>query len=198
MVKVLVCVAWPYANSPLHLGHVAGSLLPPDIFAKYHALKGDEVLMVSGSDMHGTPITVRAEKEKTTPEEVAERYHRMNKKAIEDLGINFSLFTKTTTQNHFDVTHDVFNKLMEHGYLYRHGAMQYYCPKCAKFLPTDMWKGAARNAVTSGQGVTSARSAAPPTRQASWATPAARSAGRRRNSGRRTTTSSGSPRSSSR
>ena len=141
MAKVLICVAWPYANSPLHLGHVAGSLLPPDVFAKYHALKGNEVLMVSGSDMHGTPITVRAEKENTTPEEVAERYHRMNKKAIEDLGINFSLFTKTTTQNHFDVVHDVFTRLMEHGYLYRQGALQYYCPKCSKFLPDRYVEG---------------------------------------------------------
>ena len=136
MAKVLVCVAWPYANSPLHLGHVAGSLLPPDVFAKYHTLKGNEVLMVSGSDMHGTPITVRAEKEKTTPEEVAERYHKMNKKAIEDLGINFSLFTKTTTQNHFDVVHDVFTKLMEHGYLYRHGALQFksVCDNFARMM----------------------------------------------------------------
>ena len=76
-----------------------------------------------------------------TPEEVAERYHRMNKKAIEDLGINFSLFTKTTTQNHFDVVHDVFTRLMEHGYLYRQGALQYYCPKCSKFLPDRYVEG---------------------------------------------------------
>jgi methionyl-tRNA synthetase len=85
MAKILVCVAWPYSNSALHLGHVAGSLLPPDIFAKYHILKGDEVLMVSGSDQHGTPVTVTAEKEGTTAEAVAERYHSINKKAIEDL-----------------------------------------------------------------------------------------------------------------
>ena len=94
MAKVLVCVAWPYANSPIHLGHVAGSLLPPDIFSRYRRLRGDEVLMVSGSDQHGTPITVRAEKENVTPLEVAERYHQMNKKAIEDLNIEFSLFTR--------------------------------------------------------------------------------------------------------
>jgi methionyl-tRNA synthetase len=96
MVKVLVCVAWPYANAPIHLGHVAGSLLPPDIFSKYHRLHGNEVLMVSGSDQHGTPITVKAEKEGVTPEVIAERYHEINKKAIEGLDIEFSLFTKRT------------------------------------------------------------------------------------------------------
>jgi hypothetical protein len=101
MAKVVVCVAWPYSNSPIHLGHVAGSLLPPDIFAKYHRLKGDEVLMVSGSDQHGTPVTVKAEKENVSPEEIAERYHDINSKAIKDLHIDFSLFTKTHTQNHF-------------------------------------------------------------------------------------------------
>lgn len=135
MAKVLVCVAWPYSNSAIHLGHVAGSLLPPDIFAKFHILKGDEVLMVSGSDQHGTPVTVTAEKEGTTPEEVAERYHRINKKAIEDLGIEFSLFTKTHTPNHFEVVQDIFITLLDKGLLVKKGTMQYYCPRCAKFLP---------------------------------------------------------------
>ena len=71
MKHVLVCVAWPYANGPLHLGHMAGCYLPPDIFARYHRLKGNKVLMVSGSDMHGTPITVTAQQEGKTPEQVA-------------------------------------------------------------------------------------------------------------------------------
>ena len=135
MVKVLVCVAWPYSNSAIHLGHVTGSLLPPDIFAKFNILKGNEVLMVSGSDQHGTPVTVTAEKEGTSPEEVAERYHRINKKAIEDLGIEFSLFTKTHTENHFEVVQDVFMTLLDKGLLVKKGTMQYYCPRCAKFLP---------------------------------------------------------------
>ncbi|OPY31062.1 MAG: Methionine--tRNA ligase [Methanomassiliicoccales archaeon PtaU1.Bin124] len=141
MAKVLVCVAWPYSNSAIHLGHVAGSLLPPDIFAKFHILKGDDVLMVSGSDQHGTPVTVTAEREGTTPEAVAERCHNINKKAIEDLGIGFSLFTKTHTQNHYDVVHDVFNTLLEKGHLYKKGTMQYYCPKCTKFLPDRYVEG---------------------------------------------------------
>jgi methionyl-tRNA synthetase len=82
MAKILVCVAWPYANGALHLGHVAGSLLAPDIFTRYHRLRGDEVLMVSGSDQHGTPVTVRAEKDGVPVEQVAERFHQINEKAI--------------------------------------------------------------------------------------------------------------------
>lgn len=141
MARVLVCVAWPYANSSIHLGHVAGSLLPPDIFSRYHRLKGNEVLMVSGSDQHGTPITVKAEKEGVPPLEIAERYHEINKKAIEGLGIEFSLFTKTHTENHFEVVHDVFTKLLEKGYLYKKGTQQYFCPQCDKFLPDRYVEG---------------------------------------------------------
>ena len=141
MAKVLVCVAWPYANAPIHLGHVAGSLLPPDIFSKYHRLKGDEVLMVSGSDQHGTPITVKADKEGVTPEVIAERYHETNKKAIESLDIDFSLFTKTHTQNHFEVVNDVFLTLQKNGFLFKKGTLQYYCPRCEKFLPDRYVEG---------------------------------------------------------
>jgi methionyl-tRNA synthetase len=145
MAKVVVCVAWPYSNSPIHLGHVAGSLLPPDIFAKYHRLKGDEVLMVSGSDQHGTPVTVKAEKENVSPEEIAERYHNINSKAIKDLHIDFSLFTKTHTQNHFEVVHDVFLRLLDNGYLYKKETLQYHCPRCQRFLPDRYVEGKCKN-----------------------------------------------------
>jgi len=144
MARVLVCVAWPYSNGAIHLGHVAGSLLPPDIFARYHRLKGDQVLMVSGSDQHGTPVTVRAEKEGVSAEEVAERYHRINAKAIKDLGIQFDLFTKTHNPHHFEVVHDVFLHLQKNGYLYKKGTMQYFCPRCAKFLPDRYVEGTCR------------------------------------------------------
>ncbi|MBI0583906.1 MAG: methionine--tRNA ligase [Methanomassiliicoccus sp.] len=141
MVKLLVCVAWPYANAPIHLGHVAGSLLPPDIFSKYHRLLGNEVLMVSGSDQHGTPITVKADKEGVTPETIAERYHAINKQAIEGLDIEFSLFTKTHTANHFEVVNDMFLTLREKDHLYKKGTQQYYCPRCEKFLPDRYVEG---------------------------------------------------------
>jgi len=75
--RILIGVAWPYANGPLHLGHVAGAYLPADIFARYHRLKGNEVLMVSGSDQHGAPITIRAEQESITPQEIATKYHKI-------------------------------------------------------------------------------------------------------------------------
>lgn len=141
MTRILVCTAWPYSNGTIHVGHVAGSLLAPDIFTKFHRLKGNEVLMVSGSDMHGTPVTVRAEKEGVSPQDVAERYHRINLKAIEDLGITYSLFTHTHTQNHFEVVHDVFLKLLDKGYLYQKETMQYYCPRCERFLPDRYVEG---------------------------------------------------------
>lgn len=141
MSKVLVCVAWPYANGVIHLGHMAGSILPPDIFSRYNRLLGNEVMMVSGSDQYGTPITVSAEKEGVTPEVIAERYHAINKKAIEDMEVDFSLFTKTHTENHKEVVQDVFLRLLENGYLYVKESNQYYCPKCGKFLPDRYVEG---------------------------------------------------------
>ena len=141
MSKVLVCVAWPYANGTIHLGHMAGSILPPDIFSRYNRLLGNEVMMVGGSDQHGTPITVSAEKEGVSPETIADRYHEINKKAIEDMGIEYSLFTKTHTENHIETVQDVFTTLLRNGYLTTHESNQYYCPQCAKFLPDRYVEG---------------------------------------------------------
>ena len=152
MAKYVVCTAWPYSNGVIHVGHVAGSLLPPDIFTKFLRIKGNEVLMVSGSDMHGTPVTVRAEKEGLSPEDVAERYHCMNLKAIEDLGITYSLFTKTHTENHFEVVHDIFLKLLEKEYLYKKQTMQYFCSDCDKFLPDRYVEGVCPKCNTKARG----------------------------------------------
>ncbi|MCQ2086131.1 MAG: methionine--tRNA ligase [archaeon] len=141
MPKILVCAAWPYANGTIHLGHLAGSILPPDIFSRYNKLLGNEVLMVSGSDQHGTPITVSADKEGVAPCVIADRYHEINKKAIEDMGIEFSLFTKTHSNNHRSVVNDVFSTLLSKGYLYTKKTDQYYCAKCEKFLPDRYVEG---------------------------------------------------------
>ncbi len=141
MSKICINVAWPYANGPIHLGHVAGSLLPPDIFSRYNRLKGNEVLMVGGSDQHGTPITVTAEKEGVTPEVIAERYHNINKKAIEGMGIEYSLFNKTNCETHIEVVQNVFRDLLAKGYLYSKETQQYYCPKCCRFLPDRYVEG---------------------------------------------------------
>ena len=117
--RILIGVAWPYANCDLHLGHVAGAYLPADIFARYNRAAGNEVLMVSGSDQHGTPVTISAEKENTTPKEVAAKYHESFCKSWEQLGISWDLFTTTETDNHKKVSQDIFLKLLKNGYLYK-------------------------------------------------------------------------------
>ena len=111
--KILVCVAWPYCNGDMHIGHIAGAYLPADIFARYHRLRGNDVLMVSGSDTHGTPITVRAEEEGITPREVVDHYHPRNVEMMRRLGISFDLFTETDTENHWAVTQELFTRHIE-------------------------------------------------------------------------------------
>ncbi len=132
--KTLVCVAWPYANGDMHLGHVAGAYLPPDIFARYLRLRGREVLMVSGSDTHGTPITVKAEQEGLSPREIVDRYHGSFLDSLMGLGVTFDLFTETDTENHWRVTQDMFLRLLERGYLYKETMISLYCPSCDKYL----------------------------------------------------------------
>src|SRR5262245_56156822 len=111
--KILVCVAWPYANGPFHVGHMAGACLPADIFARYQRLKGSRVLMVSGSDCHGTPITLRAEAEGSSPQQVVKKYHASFLTTLQALGITFDLFTQTYTANHYAVTTGVFLRLLD-------------------------------------------------------------------------------------
>jgi methionyl-tRNA synthetase len=141
MSKICINIAWPYANGPIHLGHVAGSLLPPDIFGRYNRFKGNEVLVVGGSDQHGTPITVTAEKEGSTPAVVADRFHHINKKAIEDMDIEYSLYSKTHGAKHIEVVQWMFTDLLNKGYLYEKETDQYYCPTCKKFLPDRYVEG---------------------------------------------------------
>jgi methionyl-tRNA synthetase len=138
---ILVCVAWPYANSILHLGHVAGCYLPADIFARYHRLRGNRVLMVSGSDEHGTPVTVVAEQEKVTPAVIADRYHQLNTQAMLDLDIQFDLFTRTSTENHATVAQDVFLRLHERGHMTKKTQQVPYCSSCDRFLPDRFVEG---------------------------------------------------------
>jgi len=133
--KIFIGVAWPYANGPLHLGHIAGAYLPADIFARYHRLKGNDVLMVSGSDQHGTPITVRAEQEGTTPAEVAKRWHEDFLESWRRMGISFDLFTRTGTENHYSVAQSIFTDLKGKGYIYPDKMTMLYCEKCSRFLP---------------------------------------------------------------
>jgi len=132
--NILVCAAWPYANGSIHLGHVAGCYLPADIFARYHRLKGNNVLMVSGSDAHGTPVTITAEANGSTPEEVASSYQEEFLQDWRDLGISFDLFTSTHTDNHFSVSQDIFLKLYEKDFIYKDTMSQPYCEDHQRFL----------------------------------------------------------------
>lgn len=141
MSKICISIAWPYANGAIHLGHLAGSLLPPDIFSRYNRLLGNEVLVVGGSDQHGTPITVSAEKCGMTPEAYADKFHEINKKAIEDMEIEYTLYNKTHCPTHFEVVQKIFLDLLDKGYIYTKESNQYYCPKCSRFLPDRYVEG---------------------------------------------------------
>jgi len=139
--KVFIGVAWPYANGSLHLGHVAGSLLPPDIFARYHRLRGRRVLMVSGSDEHGTPITVTAEKRGISPAQVADGYHREHIRDLARFGISFDLFFRTSDPGHRQVVWDIFTTLLEKDLIYKKEVVALFCPKCERFLPDRYVEG---------------------------------------------------------
>ena len=135
--RIFIGVAWPYANGPLHLGHLAGCYLSADIFARYHRAKGNEVLMVSGSDSHGTPITVRAEAEGVTPEDILNRYHPQFLDSWNKLGITFDLFTTTHTENHQEIVHTLFKDFLEKGYLYEQSMLLAYCAGTILQLPME-------------------------------------------------------------
>ena len=115
--KILVAVAWPYASGPRHLGHVAGPGVPSDIFARYHRLKGNDVLMVSGTDEHGTPVMVSADREGVTPQALADRNNALILHDYVRLGMSYDCFTRTTTRNHYAIVQDMFRKLYDEGFL---------------------------------------------------------------------------------
>ncbi len=136
-----VSVAWPYANGDLHVGHLAGAYLPADIFARYQRLKGRRVLMVSGSDAHGTPITVTAEKLGISPREVFETNHRRFLETQQKIGISYDLFTHTDTENHYRVSQDFFLGLEKAGALYEETQELLYDEEAGRFLPDRMVEG---------------------------------------------------------
>ena len=125
--------AWPYANYYLHVGHLA-ALLPGDVLAKYYRGCGDNVVYVSGSDCHGTPITQRAKLENKKPEEIASFYHNEFVKTFNNLGFDYDMYSATMNEHHKEYVKKVFVKLYENGYLYEKEVPQDYCPKCQQFL----------------------------------------------------------------
>lgn len=133
--KVAVFVAWPYANGDLHLGHIAGAYLPADIFARFNRLKGNDVMFASGSDSHGTPITLKAKQMGMSPKELVEKYHQRFIEDFEQLGISFNLFTHTLTENHYNTVHDIFKKLDQNGDFSIISQPQFYDEVEKVFLP---------------------------------------------------------------
>ncbi len=133
--NILIAVAWPYVNGDIHPGHLGGYLLPADITARYHRLLGNDVLMVSGSDCHGTPITIEADKKGTTPEKIIEEYHKKTLSLFSLYQLSFNVYTKTTTENHKKVVQKLFLKILENGYIVPGMMKQYYNPEKEKFLP---------------------------------------------------------------
>ena len=138
---ILVGVAWPYASGPRHLGHAAGAYVPPDIFARYHRMAGNHVLMVSGSDMHGTPITVAADKQGISPRELAEENHLGIAESFRRLGLSYDLYTTTLTDIHYRVTQEFFLRLLEEGLLFQDTQPAMYDAEARRFLPDRYVEG---------------------------------------------------------
>lgn len=138
---ILAAVAWPYASADIHAGNITGSYLPADIYARYHRLKGSRVLMVSGSDSHGTPITVKADERDMSPEDVYREYHAEFLDLFQQLGLTYDLFTTTHTENHYEVAQTMFEALRENGYLYAETQKQWYSREQDRFLPDRYVEG---------------------------------------------------------
>jgi len=139
--NILIAIAWPYANAEIHVGNITGSHLPGDIVARYHRLKGNKVLMVSGTDSHGTPVTLAADKEGKPVEEVYKKFHNGFLEVFKGWGITYDLFTATHTENHFKVTQAMFLALKENGFLFTQKSLQWYSPSSKRFLPDRYVEG---------------------------------------------------------
>lgn len=132
--RTLITTALPYANGPVHIGHLAGVYVPADIYARYLRLKGEEVIMIGGSDEHGVPITIRAKKEGITPQDVVDRYHGIIKKSFEEFGISFDIYSRTTSDIHHKLASDFFRTLYEKGEFIEKTSEQYYDEEAHQFL----------------------------------------------------------------
>jgi methionyl-tRNA synthetase len=139
--NILIAIAWPYANAEIHVGNITGSHLPGDIVARYHRLKGNNVLMVSGTDSHGTPVTLAADREGKPVEEVYKRYHDGFLELFKGWGITYDLFTTTHTKNHFQVSQAMFLALKQNGFLFTQKSLQWYSPSLKRFLPDRYVEG---------------------------------------------------------
>ena len=141
MRTILSAPAWPYANGPRHIGHVSGFALPCDMFSRYQRMAGNRVLMVSGTDEHGTPIQVQADAEGVSARELADRYNRVIVDDLTSLGMTYDLFTRTTTLNHYAVTQEIFVRLLENGYIFSKTTLGAISPSTGRTLPDRYIEG---------------------------------------------------------
>jgi methionyl-tRNA synthetase len=139
--RIFIAVAWPYASGPRHIGHAAGAYLPADVAARYHRLAGDDVVVVSGSDQHGTPITVAAERAGVAPAVFADRQHRAIARSFARLGIAFDRYTKTSTPQHAATVHDIFRRLLANGLITEGRERSAWCPTERRALPDRYVEG---------------------------------------------------------
>ncbi len=139
--QILTAPAWPYANGPRHIGHVSGFGLPCDMFSRYQRMAGNQVLMVSGTDEHGTPIQVQADAEGVTARQLADRYNRVIAQDLVGLDMSYNLFTRTTTLNHYAVTQEIFTGLYHNGYIFARTAMGAISPSTGRTLPDRYIEG---------------------------------------------------------
>ncbi len=138
---VLTAVAWPYANGPRHIGHVSGFGVPADVFSRYQRMAGNDVLMVSGTDEHGTPILVQADQEGVSPRELADRYNRVIVQDLQGLGLSYDLFTRTSTRNHYSVVQELFRTVHRNGYFVPQTTMSAISPSTGRTLPDRYIEG---------------------------------------------------------
>jgi len=134
MERILVTSALPYANGPIHIGHIAGAYLPADIYVRFNKLMQNDVIYVCGTDEHGVPITITADKEHITPKDVVDKYHAVIKKSFEDLNIDFTHFSRTTIPIHYETSQQFFLDLLENGLISTDTEKQFYCEACKRFL----------------------------------------------------------------
>jgi methionyl-tRNA synthetase len=143
--NILTAVAWPYANGPRHIGHVAGFGVPSDIFSRYQRMIGNNVLMVSGTDEHGTPIQVQADREGVSARELADRYNRVIAEDLQGLGLTYDLFTRTTTRNHYAVVQELFTALHNNGYVVERSQLSAIDASTGRGLPDRYVEGTCPN-----------------------------------------------------
>lgn len=143
--KILVTAALPYANGPLHLGHLAGAYIPADVYVRYKRLTGADVIYICGSDEHGVPITIRADKENVSSKEIVDRYHNMIEKSFQGMGVAFDNYSRTSLELHHRTSQDFFLTLHRKGHVTEQNVQQFYCASCKRFLPDRFIEGECPN-----------------------------------------------------